>query len=135
VSVLKNIGAFCFHRVGARCPVHANNCLRIFCILLSTKRYGLVLPTIQGTRQTRVQILLFFFSRKKHGSVKSCTVPFPSQVGSSRAFLALDTGGIKLWPKGSLDHGRVREGLSCGPKGPLTMGGYGRDQAVAQRVP
>jgi hypothetical protein len=30
------------------------------------------------------------FYRKKHGSVKSCTVPFPSQVRGSRAFLALE---------------------------------------------
>ena len=46
-----------------------------------------------------------FFSRKKHGSVKSCTVPFPSQVGGSRAFLALEFGPPELPTWSTMLHG------------------------------
>ena len=80
----------CVNSVEARCPVHANIWLRI---VLHFAFDEALRPSIADDPRYTANPCTnptVFFSRKKHGSVKSCTVPFPSQVGGSRAFLALD---------------------------------------------
>ena len=65
MSVLKNIGALCFHRVGARCPVHANNCLQI--VLHFAFDEALRLSIADDPRYTANPCTnpTVFFSRKK----------------------------------------------------------------------